>query len=222
MMPDVIKPAAAVKSAAAVKLADAVRAADVIRPEDIRPVKAGLREKYKILRRAMPRPEKERLDSVIAGRMLSLWQYTRCKTLFTYCAAAIEVDTDSIILRALADGKKVAVPRCVPGTREIEFYYIESLEELSVGSFGIREPLPEPRRAVTNFRQGLCIVPALCYDWHGYRLGYGKGYYDRFLSDFGGYTAGICYHSCLVRRLPHGRYDRPVQLLVTEKIIKPI
>ena len=57
-------------------------------------------------------------------------------------------------------------------------------------------------------------MPALSFDFQGYRLGYGKGYYDRFLARFGGSTVGLCYDSCMVRNLPAGRYDQPVHLIV--------
>ena len=63
-------------------------------------------------------------------------------------------------------------------------------------------------------------MPALCYDWKGFRLGYGKGYYDRFLDTYDGFTVGIVYSSCVRRSLPHGRFDRPVDLLVTEDYIR--
>lgn len=187
---------------------------------DIRPVKAGLRERYKTFRREMPSEKKARLDQVIADRVTSLWQYKRNRLLLIYVSTAIEVDTYRIIERAWAEGKQVAVPRCVPGTRNMEFYYIQSLEDLEPGTFGVLEPRPEKSRLLTDFRSGLCIVPALSYDWHGYRLGYGKGYYDRFLAKFGGQMIGICYSECVQKRLPHGRFDRPVELLVTERYLR--
>ena len=187
---------------------------------DIRPVKAGLRERYKTFRREMPSEKKARLDQVIADRVTSLWQYKRNRLLLIYVSTAIEVDTYRIMERAWAEGKQVAVPRCVPGTRNMEFYYIQSLEDLEPGTFGVLEPRPEKSRLLTDFRSGLCIVPALSYDWHGYRLGYGKGYYDRFLAKFGGQMIGICYSECVQKRLPHGRFDRPVELLVTERYLR--
>lgn len=187
---------------------------------DIRPIKAGLREQYKSLRRAMPRAVQDEYDAAIARRVAGLWQYKRSEVLLTYVSTPIEVDTHRIIERALADGKKVAVPRCVPGTRDMEFYFIRGLGELEPGTFGVLEPRPDPQRLVKDFSHGLCLIPALCYDWHGYRLGYGKGYYDRFLARFGGSMIGICYSECVRRRLPHGRFDRPAELLVTEKYLR--
>lgn len=187
---------------------------------DIRPIKATLREQYKTLRREMPPEIKAQRDRQIAGRVTALWQYKRCRQLLTYVSTPIEVDTLEIIRRALADGKKVAVPRCVPGTRDMEFYWINGVEELEPGTFGVLEPRPDPKRKVTDFSNGLCLVPALCYDWRGYRLGYGKGYYDRFLAGFGGHMIGVCYSDCIRRKLPHGRFDRPVELLVTDRYLR--
>lgn len=187
---------------------------------DIRPIKEGLREKYKQQRRSMTPAEKGARDESITARVASLWQYQRCRLLLTYVSTAIEVDTRRLIEKALADGKTVAVPRCVPGTRQMEFYRIRGIEELEPGTFGVLEPLPRPENLVTGFENSLCVVPALCYDWRGFRLGYGKGYYDRFLSRYEGTMIGICYSDCVQRSLPHGRFDRPVELLVTDRYLR--
>lgn len=187
---------------------------------DIRPVKAALREKYRNIRTSMTADEKENYDKTIAGQVRSLWQYDKNDTLLVYVSTPIEVDTHEIIEQALLDGKKVAVPRCVDGTRNMEFYFIGSLDDLEPGSFGVLEPIVEKTELMTDFSRGLCIVPAFSYDWSGFRLGYGKGYYDRFLSRFDGNIIGICYSSCVQRSLPHGRFDRPVELLVTEKYLR--
>lgn len=171
---------------------------------DIRPLKNELREQSKAFRREMSPELKRHHDEAIRARVTGLWQYRSCKTLLTYVSTSIEVDTRALILTALEEGKRVAVPRCVPGTRDMEFYYIRGLEELEPGTFGVLEPVPGRSVRMTDFSSGLCLVPALCYDWKGYRLGYGKGYYDRFLARFGGRMIGICYHECVRRRLPHG------------------
>ncbi len=187
---------------------------------DIRPVKAALREKYRNIRTAMTEDEKNSYDAAIAQQVRRLWQYEKNNTLLVYVSTPIEVDTHRIIEQALEDGKQVAVPRCVDGTRNMEFYYIRSLDDLEPGSFGVLEPIPAKTELMTDFTRGLCIVPAFSYDWSGFRLGYGKGYYDRFLSRFEGNIIGICYSSCVQRSLPHGRYDRPVELLVTENYLR--
>ena len=187
---------------------------------DIRPIKTELRQKYRSLRQSMPQEIKEQKDAAIATQVRRLWQYQRNNILLIYVSTSIEVDTFRIIRQALEDGKCVAVPRCVPDTRNMEFYYIDSTDELDPGMFGVLEPAANPERLYKESDGGLCIVPAFSYDWRGFRLGYGKGYYDRFLSKFEGNIVGICYSECVQRSLPHGRFDRPVELLVTESYLR--
>lgn len=187
---------------------------------DIRPIKTELRQKYRSLRQSMPQEIKEQKDAAIATQVRRLWQYQRNNILLIYVSTSIEVDTFRIIRQALEDGKRVAVPRCVPDTRNMEFYYIDSTDELAPGMFGVLEPVANPERLYKESDGGLCIVPAFSYDWRGFRLGYGKGYYDRFLSKFEGNIVGICYSECVQRSLPHGRFDRPVELLVTESYLR--
>ena len=187
---------------------------------DIRPIKTELRQKYRSLRQSMPPEIKEQKDEAIAAQVRRLWQYQRNSILLIYVSTSIEVDTFRIIRQAIADGKRVAVPRCIPDTRNMEFYYIRSTDELKPGMFGVLEPDPIAENLYSESDGGLCIVPAFSYDWRGYRLGYGKGYYDRFLSHFEGNMVGICYSECVQRSLPHGRFDRPVELLVTESYLR--
>lgn len=187
---------------------------------DIRPIKMELRQKYRSLRQAMPPEIKAQKDEAIATQVRRLWQYQRNSVLLIYVSTSIEVDTFRIIRQAIEDGKRVAVPRCVPDTRNMEFYYIRSTDELKPGTFGVLEPEANPENLYKESEGGLCIVPAFSYDWRGFRLGYGKGYYDRFLSRFEGNMVGICYSECVQRSLPHGRFDRPVELLVTESYLR--
>jgi 5-formyltetrahydrofolate cyclo-ligase len=188
--------------------------------KDIRVVKTKLREKYKQLRCALDAAQKAEMDSEMQSRLLSMRQYAACRSVFTYVSKPIEVDTLSIIAAALANHKRVAVPRCIPGTKEMEFYWITSLQQLEPGAFGVLEPVPEQCEPAVDFHGGLCIVPGLSFDVQGFRLGYGKGYYDRFLSRFPGTTVGLCYSVCTQWKLPHGKFDRPVDFLLTEKYLR--
>jgi 5-formyltetrahydrofolate cyclo-ligase len=97
----------------------------------------------------------------------------------------------------------------------MEFYRIQSTDDLSVGSYGILEP-DGSSEMYSGGALSLCVVPALSYDFSGYRLGFGKGYYDRFLADFDGEKVGLCYESCLIRSLPHDDFDICADWLVTE------
>ena len=102
----------------------------------------------------------------------------------------------------------------------MEFYYLRSFDEdLESGAFGVLEPKIGRCEKMTDFSNSICIVPGLAFDNEGYRLGYGKGYYDRFLCNYPGVKIGICYASCVKRELPHGFYDVPVGILVTDRYL---
>lgn len=183
---------------------------------DIRPYKQRLRADCKEKRKTLSETEKARLDRKITNKFLNLFQYRETEVLLCYVSTEIEVDTFGILRRALQDGKTVAVPRCVDGTREMDFYIVTDLKQLEPGAFGVLEPNPTVCEKLTDLSAGLCVVPALSYDLSGYRLGYGKGYYDRFLSRFAGETVGLVYETCLCDTLPHGKFDRRAGKIVTE------
>lgn len=190
------------------------------RTMDLREYKAQLRIRYRGERQRLTFAQKTRMDSRILDRLCRLNQYVAQDTILTYVSKAIEVDTLTLINHALAQGKRVAVPKCVAGKREMHFYFIDSLDDLTPGIFGVLEPQGVAEKKVVNMSEGICIVPGFCFDLLGYRLGYGKGYYDRFLSHYSGVKAGLCYSNGVVGRLRHGRFDCPVDVLVTEQVVR--
>ena len=192
-----------------------------MRPVDIRQYKIELRNSIKEERRNMDSDEKQKLDNGITRNVFRLYQYRSAKTVLVYVSTAIEVDTFKIIEGAWRDGKRVAVPRCIPETRLMDFHYITSFDDLSPGMFGVLEP-DEALPKVEDFTGCLMLLPALSIDYLGYRLGYGKGYYDRYMAKFTGACAGICYSDYIRRHMYHGRFDRPVDVIVTEKWIKDV
>ena len=194
---------------------------DITEKFDIREYKKSLRKKYKAIRGEMPENVKKSKDKAILERILSLPAYQSCKLLLTYVSTGIEVDTIGLIRRALADGKTVAVPKCDDDKGKMTFYEIRSFDDLEAGYFSVLEPVPEKCRKVKDFDGAFCVVPALAYDRDGYRLGYGKGYYDRFLSAYPEiYKVGIEYCCCMETCLIHGKFDIPSDIVVTEKFIK--
>jgi 5-formyltetrahydrofolate cyclo-ligase len=187
--------------------------------KDIRAVKNSFRKKSKEYRESLLLEEKKRLDKKITNKFLNLWYFRESELLMTYVSTAIEVDTMQIIAHAFERGKQVAVPKCIDGTRNIIFYLINSFDDLSPGAFGVPEPVEEKCQILTTYESALCIVPALSYDLRGYRLGFGKGYFDRFLTNNDIRTIGICYDACLFEEVPRGRYDKKVNMIVTESRI---
>lgn len=188
---------------------------------DIREYKKEIRNKYKKIRVNMQPNEKEKKDSNIFSRLVNLDIYIKSEILITYVSTDIEVDTIMLIKHALNMGKTIAVPKCIGKTGKMVFYIINSLKQLSPGAFSVLEPDPNKCIQLTKFKNSICIVPALVYDLYGYRLGYGKGYYDRFISTHPSiFKIGIGYCCCTVNKLIIGRYDKPVDLLITEKYVK--
>ena len=174
--------------------------------------KKALRVKYKKIRSEID--NKASLDKSICESVLKTKQYKNADRIYVYWSCGSEADTRKIISRALVDGKKVALPKCEDSAGNMRFYYIDSLSDLSVGMYGIAEPTGE-RLADDFTADSLCLVPALSFDYDGYRLGYGKGYYDRFLSNFTGVSMGLCYEACLSKKLPRDIYDKKVNCIVT-------
>lgn len=187
--------------------------------KNIKEYKIKLRDKFKAIRLGYSPEQKAKLDNDIIGRLMRTYQYKNASTILCYVSTPLEVDTRLLIKKALDDGKRVAVPKCKPETTTMDFYLITSFEDLEKGTFGVLEPI-QSRCEIFRGDEGICIVPGLCFDHFGYRLGYGKGYYDRFLTNYSQTKIGICYNDCVQQRLFHGRYDVPVDLLITERYLR--
>ncbi len=191
--------------------------------KNVREEKKKLRAGFRLLRNSFSEEERKVSDRAMQKKLFSLHQYGLADTVLTYVSKDTEPDTIRIIQKAWRDGKRVAVPRCIDGTCEMAFYYLTSLKQLSEGSFGVLEPLPSQCQLFEgNGKGSICIVPGMAFDCEGYRLGYGKGYYDRFLSGYEGFTVGVCYSKCVKWSLPRSKYDKPVDMLVTEKFFRKI
>lgn len=190
--------------------------------KNLKQFKNNLRDKYRAIRENMSLEVKKSMDEKILQKLSSLQEYKFSNIVLVYVSKNIEVSTDIIIEDAWRKGKRVAVPKCNMDDRSMDFYYIKSRNDLEKGAFGLYEPIKNQCEIFTSFSQGICIVPGFCFDQNGYRLGYGHGYYDRFLHRFGGFTAGICYSSCMKFYLPRGKYDKSVDVIVNDKYIKRI
>lgn len=178
--------------------------------------KVMLREQYRKMREKMTDEYKRSLDIEIASRFLCTREYAESKTLITYVSRENEIDTIRIIHAAFANKKQVAVPKC-EGKGVMRFYLIDSMDDLVMGYAGILEPDTSKCRLLEDFSDSVCIVPGLSFDPEGYRLGFGGGYYDRFLSTYTGVSAGLCYGSFVKWELPRESFDIAVNLLVTDR-----
>ena len=160
--------------------------------------------------------DKIQRDCSVTKNLFALDKYKNAKTVLCYMSLDDEICTDEIVRTSLKNGKRVAVPFCVDNDGNMDFYYINSLNDLSVQSFGVREPIIEKCEKVTTFENTIIILPGLCFDKTGNRLGYGKGYYDRFLQIHPLISVGLCYNSLIVKNVPIDEYDKKVDIIVSE------
>ena len=186
---------------------------------DLRVYKKEIRAQMRKIRREMPAEVVAEKNEMIFKRLISTQQYRRAKTVVLHVSKELEVDTRRLMEQAWQDGKRVAAPRCVEDTRLMNMHLISSMDDLQEGAFGILEPY-DNLPILQDTRDAICIVPAFCNDYRGYRVGYGGGYYDRYLSSFSGVKIGVNYSDCVRPRLISGRYDVPVDLLVTDRYIR--
>ena len=182
--------------------------------------KQRLREERLAARETLSEKERCVLDNCITQKLLVTPEYAEAATVLTYVSVSSEVSTRMFIECALRDGKTVAVPRCLPGHR-LEFVAITSLEQLVAAPFNLLEPAKDlPALTESQMNNAICIVPALLVDTKGYRLGYGAGFYDRFLSTYSGKKICLAYQQNLSKTmLPHTEFDVPVDMIITESAV---
>ncbi|MFB4166475.1 5-formyltetrahydrofolate cyclo-ligase [Virgibacillus sp. JSM 102003] len=127
-----------------------------------------------------------------------------------------EWNTKPIIEAAWDEGKSICVPKCRPKERKLDFYRINTYEQLEVVYYNLLEPIPEVTQRVDKDMIDLLIVPGLLFDRSGFRIGFGGGYYDRFLSDFPNNRISLASNAQIVEGLPTEPYDIPVDKIITE------
>ena len=150
----------------------------------------------------------------ISYNVFSLKEYTAARSIMIYYSVEREIDTLMIADAALAAGKTVAFPYCYRGGI-MDAKIVDSLGELEVSMLGIPAPL-ESARVIAPAELDLIIVPALAYDLEGYRIGYGGGYYDRYLVNLDAFTVGLARERLVKDRFPREAHDIAVKCVITE------
>lgn len=180
-------------------------------------MKNDLRKKYKQLRKGIQ--SKKELDTAICMNFLQSDLYKNADAVLCYSSLPDEISTDLIINQALSDGKILALPVCTDSNGNMNFYIINSPDELALGSFSVMEPNKDICVPFGTSLSPVCVVPALCFDKKGYRIGYGKGYYDKFLKKFTSVSVGLCYNGFIEDNLPCDEFDEKVDFIITQSNI---
>lgn len=178
-----------------------------------------LRDKYREAREFLSIEDKLIYDHAINECFINTIAYKNAEQILLYASLEKEINTSEIFKKSIEDGRKCLFPKCTK-LYEMDFYYVSELNQLKKGIYNITEPISDELYVSRHF--DVCVIPAFTYDASGYRLGYGKGYYDRFLSSFNGIKVGFCYNSFLEKALPRGKFDIKIDILITEKGIIPL
>lgn len=175
--------------------------------------KAHLRRQMLARRRQINERERLFWDSRICGQVQALAAYRQADTILGYGACNGEADTWEILKGALTEGKRVALPR-VTGPSSMDFYYIASLDELVSGFRGILEPGPRCQQMAA---EGFLLAPGAAFDKSLHRMGYGAGFYDRWLEIHGEYVTacGLAYDFQVLDCIPWEGHDRSLDMIVT-------
>ena len=181
--------------------------------------KSSLRSNYLVARRTIPARTRLESDSSIESSLRSFSIFAEAPLVLTYVSREAEVGTRSLIESLLAEGRRVAVPRVDLEAHSMTFHEIGSLDELVPRTMRILEPLADAP-ALTEPAQlagSVCLVPGLVFDGAGHRVGYGGGYYDRFLAFYPGDKIGLARTTMLSSNpLPTDGHDVPVDFIATE------
>ena len=184
--------------------------------------KISRREDAKFLRDAMPAEFRADASASICNRITSMASFGLCDAVLCYYPVKSEVDVLDIARIALERGKTVGFPVCVDG--EMEFYAVDSLEDVAEKNrYGIPEPKATEERLIVPTKTTMIIMPGLLFDKHGKRIGYGGGYYDKYIRRYpdllhSSMTVGVTYSAFLSDiPIPYTDLDISAALVVTEK-----
>lgn len=176
--------------------------------------KRVLREKMLNTRNSSSIEAIERMSENIQSSVMNMNEFMNAKTVAAYYPLGSEVSTLRILSTVLSLRKHLALPR-VEDSDSIMFAAVNDLDkDLETGKYKIKEP---NNRCQKIDEIDLVLVPGIAWDEHGHRLGYGKGYYDRYLASITAASVGLAYDFQVLENIPHEKNDFRVNLIVTEK-----
>lgn len=186
--------------------------------------KSEIRSTHLAIRNNMSDEEKLTEDKKIQEKLYNSLFYQKCNNLFSFVSFKSEIDTHDIIKQSLASGKKVYIPRVEK--HGMEFYHIYNLDGLIPSKFGVPEPTQDPDNLFSQDTvsdnmaayNNIMIVPGLAFDYQGNRIGYGAGYYDKYLhvhKNVNFYKVALAYDFQLIDKINAEAHDIGVDMIIT-------
>lgn len=182
--------------------------------QEVAKVKKILRQQIREAMAELTDQERAWSDGELIQRFLEHPKLAEAHTVLLYYGVGQEVATAGLIQTLLDQGKTVCLPKCLP-EYQMEARAITALEDLVPDQYDIPAP-KDGCPVVAREELDLILVPGLCFDSRGSRLGQGGGYYDRWLKNYFGFTVSVCPANRFQEQLPHAEYDVPVQLVLTD------
>jgi 5-formyltetrahydrofolate cyclo-ligase len=177
--------------------------------------KNKLRKQVKETLSTLSRLQYEDYSEKIASSLFSDADWVNAKIIGIYISRQPEVDTYQIIRKAWEQEKQVVVPKCNPMDKSLSFRTLKEFSQLESVYFGLLEPIVSLTDEMDDQLIDLIIVPGLGYTRNGYRLGFGGGYYDRFLSHYSGKTLSLAFNQQIIPQIPIEDHDIPVLKIIT-------
>ena len=181
--------------------------------------KKDLRKKMLIKRSKLSKEDRNIRSKIITNSLYETEYYKKADTIMAFITFASEINTRYIIEDSIKLGKSIVIPVTVPETKELKVSKLLNYSELELGHYNILTPKEEYLRFINPSTIDLILVPGLIFAENGYRIGYGGGYYDRFLSKLNHKVTklGICFDLQVENTVPTNQYDIPVDFILTEK-----
>ncbi|WP_025729406.1 5-formyltetrahydrofolate cyclo-ligase [Atopobacter phocae] len=164
--------------------------------------------------------ERQQVSHLLHQQLIQSSIWKEAQVIGTYLSFSTEWDTRELIAQAWKEGKKIAIPKVNPKQKTMTFHLIDSYQQVEknkVGSFYLEEPIVEKTFELSSMEIDVMIVPGLAFSYNGDRLGYGGGYYDRYIAYFSNQTIALTHSTQLFSNIPTDHFDQVVQHIVTEK-----
>jgi 5-formyltetrahydrofolate cyclo-ligase len=174
-----------------------------------------IRKRMKAALSKLPNQTYEDYSNRIATTLYQQEEWNQSDIIGITISRAPEVDTYPIIKKAWECGKKVVVPKCDPKEKLLSFRTLTDFSQLESVYFGLLEPIIEETSQINPEEIDLLIVPGLAFTRDGFRLGFGGGFYDRFLANFTGKTISLAFNEQIISHFPIEKFDIPVSKIIT-------